>query len=314
MITNKEKNFVSIVLYIHNDAEKLEITLKTIDKKIRKRFEKYEIICVNDASIDNSEDRIKEFGSNNKDTIISIINMSYYQGREFAMNAGRDLAIGDFVFEFDSSIIDYDAELIDEIYFKSLEGYDIVSAVPLQNSYLSSKLFYCLFNKFSNSNYKLQTERFRILSRRAINRIQSMSITIPYRKAIYANCGLAMSTISYEPQNNNRYSIDEESSFRKKNATDSLILFTEVAYKITFFLAAIMMIFTISVAIYTVYTYSVNQFVAAGWTTTMLFLALAFFVTFVILAIIIKYLSVLIGLVFNNQKYLIKSIDKITDQ
>ena len=46
---------------------------------------------------------------------------------ESAMNAGRDIAIGDFVFEFDDVFVDYEPELIMRVYEKLLEGNDIVA-------------------------------------------------------------------------------------------------------------------------------------------------------------------------------------------
>ena len=43
----------------------------------------------------------------------------------------------------------------------------------------------------------------------------------------------------------------------------------------------------------------------------MLFLSLAFFGVFAIFAIIIKYLSVLIELVFTKQQYVIEGVEKL---
>ena len=85
--------------------------------------------------------------------------------------------IEDFVFEFDYiDKIDYD--LIDTLYFKLLEGYDIVSAAPKKTEKLTSKMFYKVFNASIKNGNELKTETFRILSRKAINRIHSMNKTI----------------------------------------------------------------------------------------------------------------------------------------
>ena len=48
-----------------------------------------------------------------------------------------------------------------------------------------------------------------------------------------------------------------------------------------------------------------------GWTTTMLVLTLGFFGVFLILAIVLKYLSLLVDLVFRHQKYLVESVEKL---
>ena len=310
MIINKEKNFISAVVYIHNNENNIIDTLNNINNILHNNFEKYEIICVNDYSTDKSVEQIKKFSIDVKGAVLSILNMSYYQGLELSMGAGVDLAIGDFVFEFDSVNMDYSPETIMEVYFKSLKGNDIVSASPKKRMRKSSKLFYDIFNGYSNNPNKLKTETFRILSRRAINRVQSMNKTIPYRKAIYANCGLKVDTIYYNSIRNLKIKNVDETT-RKNVAVESLILFTDVAYKAALTMTFVMMLGIIAVGIYTVKGFISDQPVA-GWTTTMLFLSVAFLGVFAILAVVIKYLSILVDLTFKKQKYMIESIEKLT--
>lgn len=310
MIINKEKNFISAVVYIHNNENNIIDTLNNINNILHNNFEKYEIICVNDYSTDKSVEQIKRFSIDVKGAVLSILNMSYYQGLELSMGAGVDLAIGDFVFEFDSVNMDYSPETIMEVYFKSLKGNDIVSASPKKRMRKSSKLFYDIFNGYSNNPNKLKTETFRILSRRAINRVQSMNKTIPYRKAIYANCGLKVDTIYYNSIRNLKIKNVDETT-RKNVAVESLILFTDVAYKAALTMTFVMMLGIIAVGIYTVKVFISDQPVA-GWTTTMLFLSVAFLGVFAILAVVIKYLSILVDLTFKKQKYMIESIEKLT--
>ena len=48
-----------------------------------------------------------------------------------------------------------------------------------------------------------------------------------------------------------------------------------------------------------------------GWTTTMLVLTLGFFGVFLILAVVLRYLTLLVDLVFKHQRYLVEGIEKI---
>ena len=50
----------------------------------------------------------------------------------------------------------------------------------------------------------------------------------------------------------------------------------------------------------------------AGWTTTMLVMSFGFFGLFVILAFVLKYLSVILNMVFVQKQYVIESVQKIT--
>lgn len=119
---NKEKNFISAVVYIHNAQNRIEKFLGMMADILTDHFEHSEIICVNDGSDDHSLEKIKTAGKLVKSTSISVINMSYFHGLESAMNAGIDLAIGDFVFEFDNTILDYDEAVIMNIYYRALKG------------------------------------------------------------------------------------------------------------------------------------------------------------------------------------------------
>jgi len=310
MLLNKEKNFVSVVAYVYNNQDVIKEFLGTIHGVLNENFENFEIIMVNDHSNDDSVNIIKDFASNNKDTVISIVNMSIQQGVELSMNAGIDLAIGDFVFEFDSVIVDYDKHHVMDIYKKSLEGYDIVSFSPSQNIPLLSLVFYKIFNMFSRAKYNIQTDRFRILSRRAINRVNSISKSIMYRKAAYANCGLNIICIDYLPIKKKIHK--ESNTSRRDKAISSLIMYTDIAYKVSITITFLFFIFTASSAIYTLYIFWGTQKPIEGWTTTMFLLSGGLSGIFLIFAIVIKYLSIIVELVLKKQKFLIETIDKLS--
>lgn len=308
---NREKNFVSAVIYVHNAENRIENFLENIIKILETNFEHSEIICVNDSSSDGSLAQIKEISKNAKTTSISVLNMSYFHGLELSMNAGVDLAIGDFVFEFDNTQFDFEAEEVMNIYRRALKGFDIVSAVPDRKERFSSRMFYKAFAAFSNLSYEMRTESFRVLSRRVINRISSMNRTVPYRKAIYAASGLKTDHIVYKPKVSNIERDKQENHYRSGLAMDSLVLFTDVGYRFSITMTTIMMLMSIVMLVYSVIIYAMAHPVE-GWTTIVLFLSVAFFGLFGILTIIIKYLQLLINLVFKRKQYSFESIEKLT--
>lgn len=309
---NKEKNFMSAIIYVHNAADRIEDFLRMVIDCMESNFEKSEIICVNDSSDDDSAACIKKVSGEAKHTSVSILNMSYFHGLEVAMNAGVDLSIGDFVLEFDTTRQDYDKAEIMRVYRKSLEGFDIVSASPDKKQKFSSNFFYSVLEKFANLPYKIYTESFRVLSRRVINRVSSMSKSVPYRKALYANCGLKICNLRYQTMGNNPAVKDKlEKAYRRSLAIDTLILFTEVGYSFSATMTAVMMLMTVFMAVYSFVIY-LTRTPVEGWTTTILFMAFAFFGLFGILTIIIKYLQILVELVFKRKKYSFESIEKLT--
>ena len=310
MIKNKEKNFVSAVVYCRDNKSTVGAFLKAVNETFKENFEKYEIICVNDCSNEDIVGAVNTFCEENTVKSLTVVNTSFYQGLENAMIAGLDIAIGDFVFEFDSTVLDFDPQMIMDVYRRSLQGNDVVFAVPQTSQKASSKLFYSLFNKFSTSEHKITTVRFSVISRRGINRVKSMGVKTVYRKAVYASCGLPVAHMDYKPNGKNN-TADSAAQTKRELALNSLILFTDIGYKISFALTVLMSVVLVAAGIYTVAVFfSANP--VAGWTTTMLVMSFGFFGLFVILAFVLKYLSVILNLVFTHKQYVIESVQKIT--
>ncbi|MGN0839033.1 MAG: glycosyltransferase [Pyramidobacter sp.] len=310
---NKEKNFVSAVVYIHNAEEQIRSFLEMVLRVLEKNFEHSEIICVNDHSDDSSAEIVREVSKKAATSSVTILNMSSFHGLEMAMDAGVDLSIGDFVFEFDSTLQDFSEDEIMRIYRRSLEGFDIVNALPDKKVRFSSKVFYSVFNRFARGTYKLTTERFRVMSRRVINRINSMSRTVPYRKVAYANSGLKSDSIVYQvcggvsAEKTNK----KERAYRKGLAADSLILFTNLGYRISLGMTFFMMFIAAFIIAYAVIIY-LTAHPVPGWTTIMLFLSVSFLGIFAVATVIIKYLQLLVDLVFKRKFYSFESIEKLT--
>ncbi|MBO7425233.1 MAG: glycosyltransferase [Clostridiales bacterium] len=309
-MSNKEKNFVSAIVYVHNAEARLPDFLGMIVRVFETNFEHSEIICVNDGSTDGSISVIRKISEGTTTTCISVVNMSNFHGLELAMDAGMDIAIGDFVFEFDNTYADFDESMIMKIYEHSLTGYDIVSASPNRKEKFTSRLFYHVFDRFSDVSYKLTTESFRILSRRVINRINSMNKTIPYRKAAYVGSGLKTDNLKYDVKPVTKLRVDKkERGFRAGLAIDSLILFTEVGFRFSLVMTTLMIILSLFMVIYTMVVFFVGNPIE-GWTTTLLFLSVAFLGLFGILTIIVKYLQIIVDMVFKRKHYNVESIEK----
>ena len=310
MSLNKEKNFVSAVVYLYNDEKDVGGFLSTVNGVLKENFEKYEIVCVNDCSTDNTVKAVEAFCEENSVKSLTLINTSFFQGVESAMVAGVDISIGDFVFEFDSCLVDYDDDMIMSVYRRSLEGNDVVFAVPQKAMKASSKMFYSLFNRFSGMQYKIKTQRFSVISRRGINRVKSMGVKTVYRKAVYASCGLPVADFDYTPKTAVK-TPDSQKTVKQELALNSLILFTDIGYKISVTLSFMMAAVLMLAGIYTVVIFlSANP--VAGWTTTMLVMSFGFFGLFLLLAFVLKYLSLILNLVFTKKQYVVESIRKIT--
>lgn len=308
MYKNKEKNFVSVVLYAHNVEHIIENVLDRIHTEFSQTFEAFEIICVDDCSSDQTSKIVKDKSGHFDGCSLTLMHLSYYSGIEQAMTAGVDLAIGDFVVEVDDITIP-DFHIFTELYYKAISGYDIVAARDERSGTFGSKLYYYLFNQYTFSQEKISSEFGRIISRRALNRAKSMSKVVLYRKFTYANSGLKYTTIPYHIQGHKKPDMSFEK--RKELAVNTLVMFTDIAYKFSMVMICTMLAITIATLMYTVILYFETTPVA-GWTTTMLLLSIGLSGVFVLFAVVIKYLSIILDLVFKENRVVVDYIEKIT--
>ena len=139
-----------------------------------------------------------------------------------------------------------------------------------------------------------------------------MNNIIPYRKALYANCCLKTANIKYKTLDKVKNDMDkEEKHYRLRLAEDALILFTELGYRFSIGMTILMMLLSLFMVIYSVVIYAAGHPVA-GWTTTILFLSVAFLGLFGILTFVVKYLQLLIDMSVKRKHYSFESIEKFT--
>ena len=301
-MTNKEKNFVSAVVYLHNDGTRAAEFCALLVKELEAHFDQYELVAVDDACTDDTVPLLRQFAATMAKPL-TILHMSLYQGLEAGMNAGLDAAIGDYVYEFDSTRHPYEPSMVFAAYQTALKGNDIVSVCPSRTTG-GSGLFYKVFNASSHSAYKLRTDAFRLVTRRAINRVHASSEHLPYRKAAYAASGLKMADLEFDGV------LPNTEQGRWNLAMDSLALYTDAGFKASTGITMFMMILALAELLYTVVVFATGHPIE-GWTTTMLVLTVGFAGLFAVLTILVKYLSLLLDLTFKKQKYLVESIEKI---
>lgn len=194
----KDNNFISVVVYLHNDEKYIKKFLDSCYVVIVNKFKLFEFVFVNDFCNDCTINVIEDYFKNIENCTVSIVNLSYYHGIQTAMKAGVDLSIGDYIYEFDNVYSIYDSKLILDVYNESQNGYDIVAASEKKKSKFKVRLFYYIFNKYSFLPTKIEAENFRLYSRRTLNRIDDANPFVIYRRAIYASSGLKKKNIYFD--------------------------------------------------------------------------------------------------------------------
>lgn len=262
---NKEQNFISAVVYLQGDKTRVLAFFQMLAFQLEKHFAQYEFIAVDDAADPDMVAALQAWAADLPKPL-TILHMSLRQGLEASMNAGLDAAIGDYVYEFDSTEMPYSPDLIFEAYRAAQQGSDIVSVCPTRSRGISG-LFYRIFNANSHSAYHLRTDAFRLVTRRAINRVHANSPHQPYRKAAYAASGLKMMDLEFDGQLRDRV------SGKVRLAADSLALYTDAGFKLSAGVALVMMALAIAELAYTLIIFGTGKPVT-GWTTVMFVMTL----------------------------------------
>ena len=299
---NKEQNYISAVVYVDRADEGDMRFFRTLNQVLAEHFLKYELIAVTADEANHNDKKLRDFASE-INMPLTLVHMSLKQPHEQCMNAGLDVSIGDYVYEFDTTDMPYAKEEIWNAYELAMKGNDIVTVCPLEEKF-TSKLFYHIFNRHSNAEYKLRSDAFRLVSRRAINRAHAISNNLPYRKATYAASGLKMAEIEFKGK------IKRRKFDKFELAVDSLALYTDFGYKFSVGLTGIMLLGTLATLIYTFAVYLMGNPVS-GWTTTMLVLTGGMTGMFALIAVMIKFLSLILMLSFKKQSYLVENVEKL---
>ena len=79
MISNKEENFISAIVYLHNDEKFIKEFVTKISSLLNTYFLNYELICVDDGSVDNTIKCIKDIACDINDCTISIVKLNNHQ-------------------------------------------------------------------------------------------------------------------------------------------------------------------------------------------------------------------------------------------
>jgi glycosyltransferase involved in cell wall biosynthesis len=121
---NNNKIYLSIILPVYNEEENISLQYKDILESVIPLKKTYEIIFVDDGSIDRSFEILQNIAKKNKN--VKLIKFRRNFGQTAALAAGIDYSHGQIIIIMDSDLQN-DAEDIAKLINKIEEGYDVVS-------------------------------------------------------------------------------------------------------------------------------------------------------------------------------------------
>ncbi len=165
---------ISVIIPLYNESKKMVENIHYILEYLNKYD--YEMILVDDGSKDNTWELINELHKENNK--IRGLRFSRNFGKEIALCAGVDSAVGDIVMTMDSDLT-HDPKYIDDFIEEWKNGYKIVEGLRKERKSRSfiykffANLFYKILHRFSGLDLNKSLD-YKLLDRQVVEEVKKM--------------------------------------------------------------------------------------------------------------------------------------------
>ncbi|GAA6116922.1 glycosyltransferase family 2 protein [Apilactobacillus kunkeei] len=250
-------NKISIVLPVYNEEAGIKNTIEVLENFVECQIETYEIIFVDDGSVDSSVDIIRHAQSQYEN--IRLVEFSRNFGHQLAITAGIRYAKGDAVVVMDSDLQD-PPSVIPNMIEKWQEGFDVVYGKRLIREgesffkRFSAKAFYRVMHKVANVDIPLDTGDFRLMDRKVVDALSKLNEPEPFVRGLVSWVGFKQTAVTYERQERNAGVTKYPLTKMIRLASDGITSFSEIPLKIVNYTGFISIIAGVIYGLITVFT------------------------------------------------------------
>lgn len=192
---------LSIVVPVHNEAANLPLLVERLRAVLAGEVASWEVVFVDDGSRDETLAVIRDL--NAADPRISAVSFSRNFGKEIAIAAGLDHALGDAVIIMDADL-QHPPETIPAFLAKWREGYlnvygqrtDREGETRMKRGF--AKMFYRIFGYFGETPLPEGAGDFRLLDRKAVDALRALPERARFSKGLYAWIGFKSIGVPFE--------------------------------------------------------------------------------------------------------------------
>ena len=194
---------LSVIVPVFNEAETVAVLHRRLAEVLRGTGVSWEIVYVDDGSTDGTSAALATLQL--QEPAVSLARLSRNFGKEAAMSAGLRLARGEAVVLIDADLQD-PPELIPAMLQAWRQGADVVNmrrrsrAGETWLKRATAQAFYWLINRLSEVPIPRDVGDFRLLSRRAVQALNTLPEHNRFMKGLFAWVGYRQATIDYDRQ------------------------------------------------------------------------------------------------------------------
>ena len=317
---DRSRPFVSVVLSFYNEEAvipELLSRLRRVFAGVGDQISGYELIFVNDASTDRSEELLRREMERNGD--ILLINMSRNFGVSECVYAGLAQSRGDAIVYMDSDLQDppeVSPTLLER--WRTDPDAEVIYTTrrtragehPLKM--LLTKLGYRFISRISHTDLPVDSGDFKLLSRRVVDEVLRCEEKLPYMRGLISWVGFKQVPVYYdrEPRLDGREST--KFSVLSKRVIygyldRALISFSDAPLKLAlfagFFIAGLAAIYLIAVLVQKLFGWH-----EPGWPAIMATMLLLGGVQLIVLGFIGLYINVIFHEVKKRPNYIVKEV------
>lgn len=288
---------LSLIVPCFNEQDNVSAFYDACAKVLGTAVSSYEVIFINDGSRDNTWKKLKELRAAHPEAKLKLVNLSRNFGKEAAIYAGLQKAVGSYV-----TIIDADLQQRPEVVAEMVrlldenEEYDCVAAYQQQRRegrFLSfcKRTFYKLINKVCDIDFHDNASDFRTFRKRMAEAIVEMREYHRFSKGIFSWVGFQTHFIPYTAEE--RRAGKTSWSFWKllKYACEGFLSFTTFPLRLSTYLGSVSALAAIVYLIVVVVQKLMGRIAVPGYATIVVLILLLSGIQMMMLGMIGEYLA-----------------------
>lgn len=263
---------LSLIIPIFNEEKLIDELVKRTITVIESITSDYEVIFVDDGSIDMSLEKILEW--HQKNMKIKVLSLSKNFGHQAAYTAGLEHSKGEIVATMDGDLQD-PPELLPEMYRMIMEeNYDIVSGKKIGRKGKKGRIFYAIlfhlfFKKIGEIKGMENSGNYAMMRRDAVDALLMMKEKVRYLPGLRTFIGFRQGYVEFVRED--RFKGDPKMSIRKLFilAADAIFSFSRFPIRFCLILGTLGTLVFMGAGIYVLIAKAYG-FAIIGWSSTLL--------------------------------------------
>ena len=279
----------------YRDEGNIEELYRRLTAVLKKVTPNYEIIYVNDASPDRSQEILERLAKKDEHLIVILHSRNF--GAQNAFSTGMKYATGEAVVIMDGDLQD-PPELIEKFVKKWLEGYDVAYGSRRKREKSLGKLweqiyhlFYVIFSQLSYVKVPQDAGDFSLMDRKVVDAINALSEKDRFIRGLRAWVGYKQIGVDYvRPERFSGTGVSTNSFLKGlKWARKAIFSFSYAPLEWVFYLAILSVIASVfAIILYIIFSFVIPN-VPKGFSTLLLAVLFLGSIQLVVLAIVSEY-------------------------